>query len=108
MQVAHPTRWGVYISTSAGTVPTEALINGWERSTDRAIPLTDTDVRAAIAHAGGLIGLLPTADRVERAARYRALGLTLRYVRRRARTSPTGNAVWSHTTVAAILRRHGA
>lgn len=75
----------------------EAAIERWERSADRASPLTEVDVRSAITDAGGLVGLLAVADRTERAALYRALGIGLTYERQttghelvRARLSLSG------------------
>lgn len=56
-----------------------ALITRWEQSTEGVAPLTETQVRAALLEAEGLIGLLDRADRADRADLYRALGLTLRY-----------------------------
>ena len=49
------------------------------RSTDRTAALTEPDVRRVLAETGGLVGLLATADRTERTALYRALGLRLTY-----------------------------
>lgn len=57
----------------------EGTIERWERSADRITPLTEVDVRTAITDAGGLVGLLAVADRTERAALYRALGIRLTY-----------------------------
>lgn len=59
---------------------TKAAIHDWERSS-RATHgcLTETDIRAALTDAGGLIGLLDQADRADRAALYQALGMSLRY-----------------------------
>ena len=57
----------------------EAAIERWERSTDGTRPLTEAEVRGAITDAGGLVGLLAVAERTERAALYRALGLRLTY-----------------------------
>jgi site-specific DNA recombinase len=59
----------------------EAIIERWERSTDRPRPLTEADVRTALTGAGGFVGLLGAADRTERAALYRALGGKLTYER---------------------------
>jgi hypothetical protein len=43
-------------------------------------------VRAVLTEARGLVKLLDAADRIERAALYRALGLSLRY----EKEAPTG------------------
>ena len=64
----------------------EAVVERWERSANRPRPLTEAEVRDAIDQADGLIGLLDAADRAERSALYRALGLTLRY----EKEAPTG------------------
>src|SRR5207245_6016080 len=63
-----------------------AIIDRWERAADRVAPLTKAAARAVIVDAGGLVGLLDAADRLERAALYGALGLTLRY----EKEAPTG------------------
>lgn len=75
----------------------EATIERWERSTDRARPLTEDDVRLMITEAGGLVGLLAVGDRTERTALYRALGIRLTYEKQttgheliRARLQPSG------------------
>ena len=57
----------------------DAIIERWERSTDRPRPLTDADVRQALTSAGGLVGLLAGADRTERTALYQALGIRLTF-----------------------------
>lgn len=57
----------------------DAVVERWERSTDRPRPLSEADVRGAIVDPGGLVGLLDSADRTERAALYTALGLRLTY-----------------------------
>lgn len=43
----------------------QAFIERWERSTDRARPQTEADVRSALTGAAGLVGLLAVADRTE-------------------------------------------
>lgn len=63
-----------------------AVIENSAGSTDRPAPLTETEVRAALTEAGGLIRLLDTAGRTDRAEMYRALGLSLRY----EKTAATG------------------
>ncbi len=63
-----------------------AVVDRWEKTADRVAPLTEAAVRAVIADAGGLVGLLDAADRSERAVLYGALGLTLRY----EKEAPTG------------------
>ena len=62
----------------------DALIDRWEDSTERVTPLVDADVHRAITEAGGIVGLLATADRTDRAALYQALGLKLTYEREAA------------------------
>lgn len=56
-----------------------SVIELWERSNERPIRLTEDDVRAVLAQTGSMVDLLRRADRAERAALYRALGLNLRY-----------------------------
>lgn len=63
-----------------------ATISGWEATNDHPSPLTEHQVRDAIGTTARLIRLLDTADRTERAAFYRALGLKVRYVKE----APTG------------------
>jgi site-specific DNA recombinase len=65
----------------------DSIVGRWERNTDRPAPLSETDVRAALASAGGLVGLLASADRTERVAVYRAIGIQLRY----EKDAPTGH-----------------
>ena len=60
------------------------LVERWERSADRPRPLTEADVRRALTDAGGLVELLATADRTERTALYRALGIRLAYEKQTA------------------------
>ena len=57
----------------------QAIVDRWERSAERPRPLTEADVRSALTDAGGLVGLLAAADRTERTALYRALGIRLTY-----------------------------
>lgn len=64
----------------------ESVIGKWERSHTRQRPLSESEVREALTQAGGLVFMLANADRAERAALYRALGLTLRYEKQ----APTG------------------
>jgi hypothetical protein len=64
----------------------ESVIGKWERSHTRQRPLSESEVREALTQAGGLVLMLANADRAERAALYRALGLTLRYEKQ----APTG------------------
>ncbi|GAC1611369.1 MAG: hypothetical protein NVS3B26_23780 [Mycobacteriales bacterium] len=63
-----------------------AVIENSAGSSDRPAPLTEAEVRAALTQAGGLIRLLDTACRTDRAEMYRALGLSLRY----EKTAATG------------------
>ena len=56
-----------------------ATVERWERSHAQPAALTAATVAAALTEAGGLVGLLQRAERDERAALYRALGLSLRY-----------------------------
>ena len=67
----------------ADIIAAESVIDRWELSGERSSPLTDVDVREAIVVAGGLVGLLDEADRAERTALYRALGLRLSYEKQR-------------------------
>lgn len=62
------------------------IIDSTGRAPDAPAPLTEAEVRAALIEAGGLIALLDTADRTDRAEMYRALGLTVRY----EKTTTTG------------------
>ena len=64
----------------------ESIMAEWEGSQARVAPLDDRQIRAAIAEAGGLVGLLADADRADRAALYQALCIQLRYEKER----PTG------------------
>ena len=61
-------------------------VEAWERSCERPSPLRPDDVRAALSEAQGIVGLLAAAERCERAALYRSLGLALRY----EKEAPTG------------------
>jgi site-specific DNA recombinase len=63
-----------------------AVIENSAGSSDLPAPLTEAEVRAALTEAGGLIQLLDSAGRTERAEMYRALGLSLRY----EKTAATG------------------
>ncbi|HEX7276385.1 MAG TPA: hypothetical protein VF244_03345 [Acidimicrobiales bacterium] len=63
-----------------------STIHQWERSHTTTAPLSEREVRDALTAAGGLVAILAGADRTERAALYRALGLTLRYEKQ----APTG------------------
>lgn len=55
------------------------VVERWEQSQQRSAPLSEQDVRRALAHAGGPLDVLTGADRTDRAALYRALGISLRY-----------------------------
>ena len=70
----------------SGIVAAEAVVRQWEGSSETAAPLSEEDVRRSLASADGLVGLLRTADRTERAALYRALGIRLTY----EKIAPTG------------------
>lgn len=63
-----------------------STIREWEHSHTTTAPLSECEVRDALTAAGGLVAILASADRTERAALYRALGLTLRY----EKEAPTG------------------
>jgi hypothetical protein len=63
-----------------------STIREWEHSHATTAPLNECEVRDALTAAGGLVAILASADRTERAALYRALGLTLRYEKQ----APTG------------------
>lgn len=58
----------------------------WGQSHQRSAPLATADVRAVLIEGRRLVWLLASADRAERAALYRELGLTLRY----EKEAPTG------------------
>lgn len=63
-----------------------STIRALEQSSPAREPLAEGDVRQALTTAGGLVAVLASADRADRAALYRALGLTLRYEKQ----APTG------------------
>lgn len=63
-----------------------AIISGWKQSNGHAAPLTEDQVRGVLTSAEGLTDLLKAADRTERAALYRNLGVQLRYMKE----APTG------------------
>ena len=70
----------------ADIVAADSIIDRWERSQHRSAPLKECEVRDALTQAGGLVVMLARADRADRAALYRALGLSLRYEKQ----APTG------------------
>jgi DNA invertase Pin-like site-specific DNA recombinase len=70
----------------ANIVGARSAIERWERSHERPTPLHEEEVRAVLVEAQGMISLLAAAERSERAALYRSLGLALRYERK----APTG------------------
>ena len=70
----------------ADILSARSVIERWGRSHQRATPLTESAVRAVLTETQGLVELLAAADRVDRAALYRALGLTLKY----EKEAPTG------------------
>ena len=59
----------------------ECLVEEWERSQGRTLPLGEAQVRAALAETSGLVRLLAEADRAYRTDLYQALGIQLRYER---------------------------
>jgi len=59
----------------------ECLVEEWERSQGRTLPLGEAKVRAALAETSGLVRLLAEADRADRTDLYQALGIQLRYER---------------------------
>lgn len=63
-----------------------SIIERWGRSHERPTQLTEADLRAVLTETRGLVKLLGEADRIERAALYRALGLSIRY----EKEAPTG------------------
>ncbi len=63
-----------------------SVVERWERSHERPTQLPESDLRAVLIEARGLVALLATADRVDRAALYRALGLSIKY----EKEAPTG------------------
>ena len=63
-----------------------STISQWDGSTRRPVPLTERQVCEALTQAGGLVTLRSDADRADRTALYRALGLSLRY----EKEAPTG------------------
>ena len=60
------------------------VVEEWAASHQPAGPLDPSAVRDALAQAGGLVVMLLKADRVDKAALYRELGLTLRYEKQAA------------------------
>ena len=56
-----------------------SIIEQWGRLHERPTQLTEADLRAVLTETRGLVKLLGEADRIERAALYRALGLSIRY-----------------------------
>ena len=62
----------------------EATIRAWDDNPERTRPLTHDQVRGALTAAGGLVGLLKTADRTQRAKLYTELGLAIDYQREAA------------------------
>jgi hypothetical protein len=59
-----------------------AEITAWEQSREpEALGLTDGEVRTALSKVDAVVDLLQRADREDRGALYRALGITLRYER---------------------------
>ena len=63
----------------ADILAARSAIERWGRSNKRPAPLADSDVRAVLTETHGLVQLLAAADRTNRAALYRALGLSLQY-----------------------------
>lgn len=62
----------------------KSLIERSERSRERVGLLTEADVRAVLGETRDLVQLVRQADRIERAALYQALNLSLRYERKAA------------------------
>ena len=56
-----------------------SIIERWGRWHERPTQLTEADLLAVLTEARGLVELLGEADRIERAALYRALGLSIKY-----------------------------
>jgi hypothetical protein len=73
----------------AETVAARSVVERWERSQDRPPQLVEEDVRSLLTGARALVELLGSAERTERAALYRALGLSLRY----EKEAPTGREI---------------
>lgn len=74
-QLAAPQTREVQSRIAAAT----STIERWKRSNQRVAPLCEGDVPLVLADTADLIGLLQTADRVERGRVYQQLGLILRY-----------------------------
>lgn len=64
----------------------QAHIVAWEKSGGSARPLSEQQIREAVAGAAELVQLLAKADRADRAALYRALRVELSYTKK----APTG------------------
>jgi len=75
----------VLVDVPVAGLHARSTIREWERTHITTAPLSECEVRDALTAAGGLVAVL-AADRTERAALYRALGLTLRYEKQ----APTG------------------
>ena len=63
-----------------------ATMATWQASGQSVIPLTEDQIRDAVSSAAHFVRLLKTAERTDRTALYRALGVQLRY----KREAPTG------------------
>jgi hypothetical protein len=80
----------------ADILAARSAIERWGRSHKRPAPLLESDVHAVLTETRGLVQLLAAADRTDRAALYRALGLSLRYEKE---LQPGGNSSapgWSY------------
>jgi len=66
-------------SIQADLAAAEKVVRRAQPTDSRLTPLTENDVRNALGEAESLIKLLGGADRTDRTALYRALGLSLRY-----------------------------
>lgn len=61
-----------------------AVVERWERSHERVVPLSEADVRAVLSDADDLVQLQHTADRIGRAGVYQSFGISLKYEREAA------------------------
>ena len=68
----------------AGIATANAVVERWERSHERVVPLSEADVRAVLSDADDLVQLLHTADRIGRAGVYQSFGISLKYEREAA------------------------
>ena len=68
----------------AGIATAKSVVERWERSHERVVPLSEADVRTVLSDADDLVQLLRTADRIGRAGLYQSFGISLKYEREAA------------------------